>query len=210
VENPVNAPTPRHFPRSLRAVAFLALGLATVLAAACNQIPKRRGATVVESAAPRGALQEQNPNDVVVTAVIDESGNRACPTGILRSAFYECLVGRHYSPLALSFVDATVAEGDTYRPGTLREDAVLSVVIERWDTSFWETNSALELRAEARLLDARTMAVLWSGRVDDRYDFRHLRSRSATDLAFTQAACRELANEVLAALPPRKAAPTLP
>lgn len=206
----MNAPTPRPFPRSIRAVAFAVLALATVLASACNQIPKRRGATVVESPAPSGALMEVNPVDVVVAAVIDESGNRACPTGILREAFYEGLVGRYYSPLSLSFVDATVAEGDTYRPGTLREDAVLSIVIERWDTSFFDTNSALGVRAEARLLDARTMGVLWSGRIDDRYDFGHLRPRSASDRAFTESVCRELANEILAALPPRKASPTVP
>jgi hypothetical protein len=205
----VNAPSPRPFPLSLRALAFLALGLSTALAAACNQIPKRRGATVVESVAPSGALEERNPVDVVVAAVIDESGNRACPTGILREAFYQGLVGRYYSPLALSFVDATVAEGDTYRPGTLREDAVLTVVIEGWDTAFWETNGALGVRAEARLLDARTMNVRWSGRIDGRYEFAHLRPRTASDRAFTESVCRELANEVLAALPSRRASPTV-
>jgi hypothetical protein len=190
--------------RTPRAAALLSLGLATL--AGCHDLPERRGATVVEGIAPTGALEEKNPVDVVVPPVIDESGNPALPANALRSAFQRGLVKRRYSPLASEYIDMALVDG-SYRPGTLEEDAVLAVIIEGWDTEHTESHGRIGVRAEVRLIDAATLSVLWSGRVDRKFEFGSLRGLTATRERFTNEACDQIAGEILAALPTRAPQP---
>jgi hypothetical protein len=193
-------PVLRRRPRSL---ALLGLGLVLV---ACNNLPERRGASVVQGVAPSGALEEANPADIVVAPILDETGNRAFPAAMLREAFQAGLVKRRYSPLGLAYVDDHVVEG-AYTPGTLEEDAVLTVIVESWDTTYLESRGGIAVRAEARLTDAATQGLLWSGRIDRSFDFGSLRARNPTRERFQREACDKIAGEILAALPARTPQP---
>jgi hypothetical protein len=169
-------------------------------------MPTKRGVTVETSST--GKLEKRNPIDVVVAPIENESKNEAAPLADLRAAFQHGLVKARYSPLSLELVDSKVVD-DVYKPGALQEDADLVVKIERWDTSLWDTHSALLIKAEVRMIDPKEPAggVLWTGKIDHRYEFGAYRNKYNTDAAMSHFVCEEIASEILAALPPRTTAP---
>jgi hypothetical protein len=145
---------------------------------------------------------------VVVAQVENESGNVKLPAAMLRSAFHQGLVKRRYSPLALEYVDRKSGD-EEYRRGSLQEEAVLEIRVERWDTRLWEANSALLVKLDAHLIDAKDPSggELWSGRIDRRFDFGLERNQFPTQEALLRHVCTQIATEMLAALPARHARP---
>lgn len=175
------------------------------LAAACHQMPVRHGEEVQT---PKSSLLEQRaPIDVAVAPVLDNSGNAALPKAELRAAFAGALVKRHYSPLALEMVDKKVVNA-SYRPGSLEEQAVFALTVERWDTHLWDTRNVIEVTLLARMLDPDNPAgELWSGRLEKRFDFTDVHEQFTTAAALTRNACQTIAAELLAAMPVRPAKP---
>ena len=184
----------------------LALVLVASLAA-CNELPHRRGEKV--ETASNAKLEQQKPVDVVVAPVENVTKSKDVPLAAMREAFEKGLVRRRYSPLATEYVDRRVVDA-SYTPGTLKEEAVLQITIETWDTSLLESRGALIVKARARLLDAKdpTNGQLWSGSVDQRFDLNVNRENYSTRTAMLQHACERIADEVLAALPARTAGPS--
>ena len=190
-----------------RGAPWAALALAAALVA-CNELPKQRGQKVATTS--NAALEKKNPIDVVVAPVVDASTIKSrteVPLADLREAFQKGLVRRRYSPLALDYVDKKVVEA-AYPIGALKEEAVLQVTIESWDATLLDTRGALITRVRARLLDAVDpgRAQLWQGTIDHRFDFEGQRDKFNSRAAFTDYICDRIAEEVLAALPPRAGA----
>lgn len=173
--------------------------------AACNDIPKRKGASV-DTVSP-ARFDTTLPTEVVVAPIVNPSANATLPADVLRESFQHALVRRRYSPLAIGYVDAKIVDA-AYRPGSLQEEAVLEVTVERWDTSLWEMRGSLSVKLNVRLIDARKPggADLWSGRIDRRFDFATGEGVSDTSTRLARA-CDEIANEVLGALPARQSQP---
>jgi hypothetical protein len=146
-------------------------------------------------------LMEKNPVDVAV-APVNNSAGKEVPSKDLRECFHETLVSRRYSPLSIAFVDRNVVDA-TYTPGASNEQAVLTIDVERWDRSLWKTHNALTVRIHVRMLDAASGGELWSGRVDQRYDFGAALDNLPTETAKVRFACEKIAAEVLERLPAR-------
>lgn len=191
---------------SLRVSSSLAIALLSFLAlgalGSCTSIPERRGATVETHSA--GRLEMKNPIDIVVAPVENTAGVKGVPIVALRESFQKGLVKRRYSPLALEYVDRKVVNA-AYRPGSLNEEAVLQITVEQWDTSLWDSHSALNIKVQARMLDAANPGGgdLWSGRIDRRFELGPEREQFSTEEALVRHACEKIAAEVLAALPAR-------
>jgi len=191
--------------RSVRA-GLIAAGAASFALAACYTVHQPAGATV--QTVSTGKLEKKNPLEVVLAPIDNASNNENAPLDDLREAFQRELVKRRYSPLALEYVDKTLVDA-AYKPGALQEEAVLRVKIERWDSSLWESHTALLIKAEAHMIDAKDSAAgdLWTGKIDHRYEFGAYREKFSSDRALLEFACRQIADEMLAALPARATGP---
>jgi hypothetical protein len=180
------------------------LGAATLVS--CNELPRRRGQSVETAATAK--LDEMIPVDIVVAPIENETGRKDVPLASLREAFERGLVRRRYTPLATEYVDRRVVNA-SYAPGSLQEEAVFQVTVESWDASLLESRGALKVKARARLLDAResTNGQLWTGSIDHRFELQGGREKFSTNQALLQYASELIAEEILAALPARSAAP---
>jgi hypothetical protein len=195
----------RHLPSWFLRTSLLALaGVASL--AACNELPHRRGESVQTVSSDK--LEKKNPVDLVVAPIENKSGDDAVPVASLRDAFQKGLVRRRYSPLALEYVDRKIVDA-AYTPGSLKEEAVLQVTVESWDTSLLDTRGALVVKIQAQLIDAEDSAngQLWRGFIDHRFDLDAEREQFRTREALLEYACGKIAEEVLAALPARNAGP---
>lgn len=180
--------------------------VASVATSACNDIPKRPGASV-ESISP-ARIDAANAIEVVVAPIANPTGNAAVPSDALRESFQRGLVKRRYSPLGLEYVDRKVVDA-AYKPGSLQEQAVLQVTVERWDASLWDSHRALTLRIQARMIDAASPGGgdLWAGRIERRFDVGSAGETALGSEGLMKRACDDIAAELLAALPARNPAP---
>ena len=181
--------------------------LSLVCLAACNSLPETPG-KYVESAPNSGsALEQHSPIEVAIAPITDSSGNAALPRKELRSAFQGALVRRRYTPIALDLVDSKVVNA-AYKPGTLEEQAVLLLDVQRWDTRLWDTRSVIEVTIKARMVASdNPSGELWSGVYEKRCDFSAVQEHYATEGALSHYACEQIANEVLEAMPARQPVP---
>jgi hypothetical protein len=186
---------------SFRTLAFPAAAVAFCLSfAACHtSAPVPHGRGVDQQGLAK--LIEKNPVDIAVAPVKNQAG-KDVPVAALRECFQKGLVTRRYSPLALAYVDRNVAEAG-YKPGASKEQAVLEITVESWDTSSWSTRNAITARMQVRMLDADGGEELWRGRIDQRYDFGSSLEGLPTETARMHFACDTITNELLAALPAR-------
>ncbi len=203
-------------PKTLR-IQSAAL-LALLAFASCRSLPDPKGREVQVLYA--GTLEATAPADVVVAPVENRSETRDVPLAELREAFYRGLVKRRYSPIALERVDEVTQTAEAeesgevgvteaaYQPGSLEEDAVLQLVVKRWDTRLYDTQGVVDVEIEAWMLDGRrpTGPELWGGRLEKRISAGG-RSLEAGDLAVRESIARQIAEELLGALPPRPVAP---
>jgi hypothetical protein len=180
---------------------------ATLFLFGCQQLPaKPRGQDVQVVSA--GELEKANPNDIAIAPIRLAEPTLHVPEQLLREAFQHALLQRRYSPLALEAVDRRVIDA-SYKPGELREDAVLEITVERWKSGPWNATDQIDASVGARLVDARDSggAVLWEGKLD-----RVLRGMEVTGPYGAEPAtlgrlCDLLAADLLAALPPRSTGP---
>ncbi len=188
-----------------RCSSLLALACAVSLVA-CNELPRRRGESVQTVSSDK--LEKRNPIDLVVAPVENTSGVASVPIAALREAFQKGLVRRHFSPLALDYVDRKVVDA-AYTPGSLKEEAVLQITVESWDASLLDTRGALSVKAHVRLIDAEnpTNGQLWGGFIDHRFDLADQVENFSTQEQLLAYACARIAEEMLAALPARSPGP---
>jgi len=179
-----------------------------LLLAGCQGLPPVQGDSV--HAKPSATLSETSPLEVVVAPIQNHAGS-GVPVAMLRESFQKTLVQRRYSPLALPYVDRQV-QNAAYRPGSLDEHAVLELTVEGWNATLWSAQNALEVKIQARLVDARNPggSDLWTGKVDRRVDFGAQRQRYPSEELLLRQACHDIAGELLAALPMRDPSPARP
>jgi hypothetical protein len=177
-----------------------------LIPAACYTVKSPPGATV--QTVSTGKLEKKNPIEVVLAPIQNASPNENAPLDELRDAFQRELVKRRYSPLSRESVDKALVDA-AYKTGSLQEEAVMRVKVERWDTSLWETHTALLVKVDVHMIDAKDPSAgdLWSGKIDHRYEFGAYREKFNSDEALLQFACRQIADEILAALPARTTGP---
>ena len=190
-------------PRFL-SIPSAALALALVAASACHSTavlpPGADNPGLVA-----GNLRTTNPLDVAVMAIDNQTGREGLPTAELREHLHAGLVERHYSPLALEYVDRKTTEA-SYRPGASNENAVLKFVLKGWDDSLWRTHSKLVITGEIWLLDAEnpsTSQALWGGQVERTLDMSRERKVLATESALMTRTLTDFTEAVLASLPAR-------
>lgn len=191
--------------RPRRPLLLLAPALVAALAAGCTTAPKL----------PPGAdnpglvahdLKSVNPLDVAVLRVENQTGLEGLPLDSLRQSFHAGLVERHYSPLALDYVDGRATEA-SYQPGSSDEHAVLKVVLTGWNDRMWKSHARLVIDADVWLLDASkpsTEGALWGGHVSRTMEMGRLRDVTAGDGPLLERTVSDFASEVLASLPARR------
>lgn len=190
-------------PRFL-SIPTVAIALTLVAASACQ------GSAVLPPGADNpglvaGNLRTTNPLDVAVLVVDNQTGREGLPTAEMRELLHQGLVERHYSPLALEYVDRKTTEAN-YRPGASNENAVLRFVLKGWDDSLWKTHSRLVISGELWLLDAEnpsTSQALWGGQVERTMDMARERKVIATESALMTRTLTDFTEAVLASLPAR-------
>ncbi|MBI5364397.1 MAG: hypothetical protein HZA53_14550 [Planctomycetes bacterium] len=187
---------------TLRSLALVVC--AALVVAACNSIPTRKGNTV--ESAPNAKIEVVNPTDIAVLPVENGTTSKKVPVKELRAALEAGLVLRRYSPLATEFVDAKTVDA-AFKPGSAREDAVLRVTIEGWDDASWTSHGAIVLKLSARILDSRDGSLLWSGKLDRRFDLGKDREHFTTEAPMRKLLCETVVGELMSALPARTAKP---
>lgn len=182
-----------------------ALLLLTGLLGACASTPfeAERPFPYTEFGAD-GPLESVRPVDLLVAPVHNQSGIPNVPVEPFRVALTEELVARLYSPLSLEWADGRAVEAG-YDPNAPGADAILQVVVTRWDESLYDSHGAVLAEAEARLLDAgvATRPVLWAVDVGRRLEAS---SRQRGRLPASEVRARmadQLAQEILRLLPER-------
>jgi hypothetical protein len=179
--------------------------LVAALAAACTTPPKLPPGADNPGLSDRG-LREVNPLDVAVLPVTNQTGLSGLPLDELRRCFHQGLVERHYSPLALDYVDGRATEA-SYQPGASEENAVLEVVLTGWDDRHWKTHARLVIDADVWLRDAarpEADAVLWGGHVSRTLEMGKVRDVVVGEQALLDRTVTQFAEEVLASLPARR------
>lgn len=141
-----------------------------------------------------GPLEAVRPVDLLVAPVHNQTGVTAVPLEPLRNSLMKELVGRLYTPLSRQWSDGRAAEA-SFDPNAPGVDAILQVVVTRWDESLLDSHGAVLVEAEARLLHGGVASrpVLWavdvgrrleaSGRQRERLAASEVRARMAEDLA---------------------------
>jgi hypothetical protein len=187
------------FCTTLRISSFITAAL--VLLPACETTPTPVGIGTRGEGAVK--IMEAAPIDIAVLPVVNNAG-KDVPAKVLRGSFQQGLVERHYSPLALEYVDRHISEA-SYSPGASQEQAVCTIEIATWDMSLWEMHNALKVGLVVRIVDASSGAELWKGSVDQRFDLGREIENLPTETQRIQRACDILATEVLQKLPIRHA-----
>ena len=187
--------------------AQLSLAILTTLAiSACQQLPTVPGreVTVLEV----GALEQLNPNDIVVAPIEYAEEGVTSPERALRTAFVRGLVKRRYAPLSLDYVDERVTEASFPR-SAVQADAVAQIIVRDWDQSLWEVRRALIVDLELRMLDPADPlgTSLWAGNLSKRFDFADREIEFAAEVDLFQAALNEIASDLLSVMPARRTEP---
>jgi hypothetical protein len=191
---------------SVLAARTALLGLcAASLLAGCQTQPRIAGANV--QVQPEGRLAAVNPSDIAIAPLENLSPIADVPELELRRAAATFLPRKRYSPLKLENVDGALVgvEPATYRPGTLREDAVLELTVHAWDTSLWDLRRTLIVDIEARLVESSGQGgpALWTGRLSQRFDLTSSLHETGSGSSLMQPACNRILEELLAPLPSR-------
>jgi hypothetical protein len=191
--------------RPRRFLRLLAPVLVVALAASCNTPPKLPPGADNPGLSDQG-LREVNPLDVAVLPVANQTGIGGLPLDELRRCFHAGLVERHYSPLALDYVDGRATEA-SYQPGASEENAVFEVVITGWDDRHWRTHARLVIDADVWLRDAAQpdgARALWGGHVSRTLEMGKVRDVVVGEQALLARTVQLFSEEVLASLPARR------
>jgi hypothetical protein len=158
------------------------------------------------------ALAALQPSDVFVAPVLDQTAAFEAPADALRTALYEGLVGRLYSPLRLSWADETLAAAGDTPPNVaeasalLGADAILEVRLVAWDESALERDGFVRATVAALLIDpAAPDAPLWGFELAREVDVGGPSTRRSTRDVIVGEVAKTLAAELLALLPARDA-----
>lgn len=149
----------------------------------------------------QAGLDAQPPTDVLVRPVHDQSGTERVPTESLQKTLTVGLVDRLYSPVAGSPAEGSAMEAAM--PTGI--DAILQVVVTRWDETHLVGAGRIEIEAEARLLDGRNAgrALLWGVSLGRPIEIPSRIRQQLTTAEVRARAAGDFAKEVLALIPER-------
>lgn len=203
----------------MRNLASLSLLIVPALAlTSCRSLPEVPG-TSVRVLYSEGGMSTQNPVDIVVAPVADETGTSAAPCDMLQSAFADALIRRRYSPLSLNYVSSAL-EGEaiaaaesgapipaSYSAGTLGEDAVFSAYVKTWDMSRWQAERKIVVTIDAWMTDSvdPLRKELWGARFEKTLDMALLQNNFPTESVLMKECCELIAAEILDCMPARTA-----
>ncbi len=144
-----------------RGSSFLPTGVVVLgLIAGCQGAHPAR--TEIDPVRGEGRLLSQNqPADIAVAPVQNESTNPEAPVDLLRQALAKTLVDKLYSPLDVGYVDGNWIES-SFR-GTPAPDGLLVVSLTRWDTSRLVSVGRVEASADVFLFEGGSTSgrLLW-------------------------------------------------
>lgn len=120
-------------------------------------------------------FRKSNPSSILVLPPVNNSPDTKATYGFLSTVTKPLAEGGYYVfPVAV--VDQTFKENGLHHPAEMHEaplnklreifgaDAVLYITIERYGGSYKVITSDTEVTASARLIDAKTGDLLWSGK----------------------------------------------
>ncbi len=177
-----------------------------------GSLPERRGSEVTVLAG--AGLSQLNPGDVAVAPVVMQMPDAtqrvldSVPDVGLRAAMQRALVRRRYSPLSIDFVDSRLVNA-SYRPGAVGEEAVCEIVVHSWETRFWETDHALVVDVEVRMVDPTApegSTPLWAARMDGRVEANTVQHYTS-DADMQASVLDEIALDLMARMPARDTSP---
>ena len=176
--------------------------LVVLVASACRHIPERHGQHVEVLSAP--TTKPLTVVDVAVMPIENLTGEENLPLEDLRAEFQAGLVRLRYSPLALSYVDRSLADA-TYTRASLREEGIFQVTLHAWDETSLRAHGVVQVDCEARLTDPylpESEATLWHGHLARPIQLGS--DRSVHSIArLRKEALAALVEELLGAVPPR-------
>ena len=145
---------------------LIACMLLTLLAAGCAHNPKK--------SYDYSALKQSRPRSIVILPPLNNSPDVKATYSMLSQMTYP-LAEAGYYVLPVALVDETFkqnglsssADIHAVEPKKIQEifgaDAALYVTISKYGTSYVVLNSVVMVTAEAKLVDLKTGATLWSG-----------------------------------------------
>ena len=150
-----------------------------------------------------GTLSRVQPSDVVVAPIINKTGQVDDIPGIeLRRAFQSSLIARFYSAMALPYTDLRVRDA-AYKPGSLYEDAVLQIVVNKWDLARWEEHREVVVDLEAWMLAPTDSTQLWGGQFKKTFYLGREMAHLATEKGAFAETAQLIATELLEIMPAR-------
>jgi hypothetical protein len=186
-----------------RATSFLTVAVVLLAGAACQTSPIA-GGRPDPVLGETDVLVSEQPAEIAVAPVQNDSPNAQAPVGALRAALAKTLVDRLYSPLDLAYVDGNWIEA-SFR-GTPAPDGLLVVSLTGWDTSRLVTVGRVEASADLLLFEGGSTAgrLLWRTTVKRSVDLAEGRGvpRGTFD-QLAERAVERFATEALALLPAR-------
>ncbi|MFT5286951.1 MAG: hypothetical protein ACI8TQ_003126 [Planctomycetota bacterium] len=186
-------------PRPLLGILFVAL-----IAASGCAIPIQKAQNETNRY-PSFGLEKASPVDMAVLPIVDRTGGEV-PVRIIRNQLYLGLADKLYSPISLNFVDVNWVEA-SHDATSLDADAVLRIVIEKWDTSLISTHGALAAEIAIEILDGAAPSgdPLWGVRIRRRLEIMKGNVTLSRAEIFDRAA-ELVAEEILALIPARNVA----
>eukprot|EP00904_Undaria_pinnatifida_P001907 jgi/Undpi1/11717/HiC_scaffold_37.g14012.m1 len=157
----------------MRAITVI---FALLVLGACASTPS---VDVTPSVSPTPRLAAVNPIDIAVLPVHDNSVSKSATWLLadMREAAEFALPGRRYSPLGSQYVDARLVvgtvEASLRQPssiaalcGRFEEDAILAIMVNRWDDRDVMRTARVKFDLEAALIGGEDRQTLWSGRLE--------------------------------------------
>ncbi len=193
-----------HSNRRFRALLIPFMLLAALLGSACQSLPDPPGQNVTEIF--HGTLEIVQPADVVVAPITVEGNAGVVPTMELRKAFQRNLLLRRYSALALPYTDRRVVNA-SYKSGSLYEDAILKIIVKKWDMSRWSSNKEVAVVMEAWMISSKDESQLWGGRFEKTFYLQQDMAHRATEKGAFEETAQLIASRLMEIMPARTPKP---
>jgi hypothetical protein len=187
----------------LRATSFLLAGVVLSALSGC-QAPVQTGTAVDPVRGETDVLAQDQPAEIAVAPVQNESPNVDAPVEAMRKALAKTLVDKLYSPLDLAYVDGNWIDA-SFR-GTPAPDGLLVVSLTGWDTSRLVSVGRVEASADLLLFEGGSTSgrLLWRTTVKRSIDLGDGRGPPRGTFSFlVEKAIERFAADALSPLPVR-------
>ena len=189
---------------SLRAPSSLFAGAVLLSVLSGCQAPVQRGTEVDPVRGEADVLAQNQPAEIAVAPVQNDSPNADAPVEAMRKALAKTLVDKLYSPLDLAYVDGNWIDA-SFR-GTPAPDGLLVVSLTGWETSRLVSVGRVEASADLLLFEGGSTSgrLLWRTTVKRSIDLGDGRGAPRGTFDFlVEKAIERFAADALSLLPAR-------